>query len=158
MNLYQDQLKRLICSDDRIEVEVRHKTNIEAPLKRVEILRDLITTSGKSAVDPNMPIQAFQKNGNDTFTITLKTRQDRLVFENKLNNQQTLGSFNYKTSSADIIGGSLTVLGCPDEYPPYKIRSVMNQYVDIIRIKQGHLQRFSPSEKWSFTYPLQKNI
>ena len=43
---------------------------------------------------------------------------------------------------ADIIGRTLTVLGCPAEYPPHILRTVLDQYVHITRVKQGTYKNY----------------
>ena len=43
----------------------------------------------------------------------------------------------YHPSSADLVGGQLTLLGAPNEYPNHKLHAMMSPYVDIVKIKNG---------------------
>ena len=118
-----------------IELEVQKTIESGVPLRQIEVLKNLIGVCGKSINDPGMPILAFQRNNPDTFTITLKSREEGLKLENQLNQTPIRGPFKYQASTADVIGGTINILGCPAEYHIPKLKAILDQYVDTQRIK-----------------------
>ena len=119
-----------------IELEVQPKDESQIPLKQREILNDLFDLT-KIAGLPHKPIGGFQKNNDGTFTITLNATDQRTKFMTFLSRNQTIGAFIYHPSSADLVGGQLTLLGAPNEYPNHKLHAMMSPYVDIVKIKNG---------------------
>ena len=109
-----------------IELEVQKTIESGIRLKQTEVLKNLIGVCGKNINDPAMPILAFQRNNPDTFTITLKAREEWLILENKLNQTPIRGPFKYRTSTADVRGGTINILGCPAEYPISKLKVILD--------------------------------
>ena len=119
-----------------IELEVQPKEESQIPLKQREIINDLFDLA-KLAGLPHKPIGGFQKNNDGTFTITLNATDQRTKFMTFLSRNQTIGAFIYHPSSADLVGGQLTLLGAPNEYPNHKLHAMMSPYIDIVKIKNG---------------------
>ena len=108
----------------------------KSPPKQRDVLNDLFELT-KMAGLPHKPIGGFHKNNDGTFTITLNATDQKVKFMTFLSRNQTIGAFIYHPSSADLVGGQLTLLGAPNEYPNDKLHAMMSPYVDIVRIKNG---------------------
>ena len=67
----------------------------------------------------------------------MTTTEHKLKLLNYLLNNNETEKYVYHPSSADIVGGHPTVLGYPNEYPNFKVRNALAQYVDVLRIKDG---------------------
>ena len=119
-----------------IELEVQPKDENQIPLKQRDILNDLFRLA-KAAGLPDKPLGGFQKNSDGTFTVTLNSTEMKMKFMSYLSRNQTTGAFIYHPSSADIVGGQLTIIGAPNEHPNHKIHAALSTYVDIVRIKNG---------------------
>ena len=125
-----------------IEMEVNHKSATNRPIRQTEILEDLVKISGHQLTDPKMPIESFQRNQDGSYTATMKSITAKLEMQNKLDKGHPASPFNYKTASADIVGGRLTIIGCPGEYPNTKIALILRPYVDQTRVKDGMYKDF----------------
>ena len=119
-----------------IELEVQPKDDSQIPLKQKDILNDLFEIA-KMAGLPHKPIGGFQKNTDGTFTITLNCTEHKNILMSFLSKNSTLGAFIYHPSSADSVGGQVTLIGAPNEYPNHKLHAALSVYVDIVRIKNG---------------------
>ena len=120
-----------------IELDIQPKLEELTPLKQTEILEDLIEIEEKKLLQIPFPIKGFQKNLDDSYTVTLTTTEQKLKLLNYLLTNNESEKYVYHPSSADIVGGRLTIIGCPNEYPNFKVRNALSQYVDVVRIKDG---------------------
>ena len=93
-----------------------------------------------------MPSEGFQRNQDNTFTVTLKTTETKNLMTSTLQKEEINSSFSFKTTTADIIGGRLTIIGCPNDYPNPKLAKILQQYVDVMNVKDGYYKDF-PSIK-----------
>ena len=123
-----------------LELEVNSRSGEEENLKQTEILEDLIGIA--EGTPDNSPIEGFQRNEDGSFTVTLDSIVQKEKLARQIEQKKDLSHFTYTVSSADIVGGSATILGCPNEYPNFKLRAILSRYVDVAKIKDGKYKNF----------------
>ena len=121
-----------------INLAVTHLGNQEAVKKQTEILDDIGKNAGYNLDNPDTPLQAFQRNFDGSYTVTLKSTNEKEKLENMLQSATFSTKFRYKATTADIVSGRLTITECPVEYPIPKLFQLLQQFIDIASIKDGY--------------------
>ena len=67
-----------------IELDIQPKLEELTPLKQTEILEDLIEIEERKLLQIPFPIKGFQKNLDDSYTVTLTTTEQKLKLLNYL--------------------------------------------------------------------------
>ena len=119
---------------ESIELEVQPKAEIQMLLRQNDILEDLLRLQQIAGM-PIGTIEGLQRNTDGTFTVTLNSVRNKMSFMTFLSKNPTIGDYIYYPSSADMVGGRLTIQGAPNEYPNHKIHAIPSNYIDIVKIK-----------------------